>query len=358
MPKVSVIVPTYNTCDSFFRKCIESLVGQTLKDIEIIVTDDGSSPEQGDDAPCVKLAKQYASADPRIKFLQQDHKGVSEARNLGIQKATGEFIVFLDSDDWFNNETIETLYNYANLHQADITIFENYRDSSTSCQSLKAFEKDIPEFKGNDLYNLIKNAIQTNPEHCGIIIGVCCKFYKREFIRNNDLYFRSGISLGEDRLFFLNALCKRPKISYLATPLYHYRITESSLSQSFRSDFISILSSNERSIQSLPLCDIYGIDKGTYYSWICTDLSRIILASLIQYYLSPQNKESFFELRKNFLEFINLDTTRKALEKYNRNAFSKRDRFKLFLCKHKSFTVLYLFKIKIALQRKIICHHK
>ena len=87
-------------------------------------------------------------------------------------------------------------------------------------------------------------------------------------------------------------------------------------------------------------------------------MSRIVYASLIQYYLNPQNKESFFETRKNFLEFINLDATQRALENYNQDAFTQRDRFKFFLCKHKLFSVLYLFKIKLSLQRKILCRHK
>ena len=358
MPKVSVIVPAYNTCDSFFRKCIESLVGQTLKDIEIIVIDDGSTPEQGSDAPCVRLAKQYANADPRIKFLQQDHKGVSEARNLGIQKASGEYTVFLDSDDWFDTDALESLYNFASTQKSDITIFENYRDTENSCQAFKAFDNDIEIFENENLAELIKNAVQTNPLHCGIIIGVCCKFYRSDFLKSNNLIFRKGISLGEDRLFFLNALCKRPRLSYLSRPFYHYRESEGSLSQALRKDFGALVANSEKLIGELPLCDIYGIDRTRYLSWLYTDMSRIVYASLIQYYLNPQNKESFFESRKNFLEFINLDATQRALENYNQDAFTQRDRFKFFLCKHKLFSALYLFKIKLSLQRKILCRHK
>ena len=358
MPKVSVIVPAYNTCESFFRKCIESLVGQTLKDIEIIVIDDGSTPVQNEDAPCVKLAKQYASTDSRVLFLKQDHKGVSEARNLGIQKASGQYTVFLDSDDWFDTDTLESLYDFANKQNSDITIFENYRDTENSCQAFKAFDSDIALFEKENLAELIKNAVQTNPLHCGIIIGVCCKFYRSDFLKNNGLIFRKGISLGEDRLFFLNALCHEPRISYLARPFYHYRESEGSLSQALRKDFGALVTNSEKLIGSLPLCDIYHIDRIRYLSWLYTDMSRIVYASLIQYYLNPQNKESFFETRKNFLELMKLEATQRALENYNQDAFSQRDRFKFFLCKHKLFSVLYLFKIKLSLQRKLLCRHK
>ena len=358
MPKVTVIVPTYNTSETFFKKCIESLKGQTLVDIEIIVIDDGSTPKHNDIAPCVKLARQYASSDTRIKFFQQEHKGVSDARNLGIQETTGEYTTFLDSDDWFDIDALDNLYNYACRQQADITIFENYRDTPTSHQPVKVYKDSIPELTQNEIGDVIKKAIQTDPNHCGIFNGVCCKFYNSLFLKKNSLLFSSGISLGEDKVFFLKALCQHPKISYLSKPFYHYRVSEGSLSQSIRKDFSAILTYNEQSIKHLPLCDIYGINKDTYLSWIYTDLARLILASLNQHFLNPDNSESFGETRRKFIEFVSQQVCQEALGNFNHSVFSHRDRFKLLLCKHKLFAVLYLFKIKIGIQRKILCHHK
>lgn len=150
----------------------------------------------------------------------------------------------------------------------------------------------------------------------------------------------------------------RPKISYLSKPFYHYRISDGSLSHSMRKDFSSILVDIEQSIQSLPLCDIYGINKDTYSSWIYTDLSRIILASLAHHYFNPSNPDSFATTRKKFFEYINQKTCQNTLIRFNRNALTRRERFKLLLCKHKRFAILYLFKIKIGLQRKILCQHK
>lgn len=357
MPKVSIITPSYNTPPDFFKQCIESLLGQTLRDIELIIIDDGSTSKDETVAPCIQLCNSYA-ADTRVKFLKQDHKGVSEARNLGIQNATGDYIVFLDSDDWFDTDTLESLYNYAVAQNSDITIFENYRNTATSEQNFKAFPKDIGHFEGENLVELIKNAVQTNPLHCGIIIGVCCKFYRADFLKKNDLKFKSGISLGEDRMFFLNALCKRPRISYLARPFYHYSESESSLSQAVRKDFGSILANSELYLQQLPIAEAYGIPTETYTSWVYTDFARIIWASLIQYYINPQNRDSYFATRKNFLEFINLDVCQKALRRFNRECFSKKDLLKLSLCQARLFSVLYLFKIKLSIQRRILCRHK
>lgn len=359
MSKVSVIIPAYNTPSAFFKQCIESLQGQTLGDIEIIVIDDGSSPESnGSEAPCIQLVKAYASQDTRIKFLQQNHKGVSEARNLGIQNSTGEYIVFLDSDDWFDLDTLESLYDYATAQNSDITIFENYRNTATAEVSFKAFQHNVEHFEGSSLYELIKNAVQTNPKHCGIIIGVCCKFYRKSFLENNSLLFKCGISLGEDRMFFLKALCHKPSLSYLARPFYHYRESEGSLSQALRKDFGTILVDSEKYLCQLPIAQVYGIPQQEYLSWVYTDFARIIWASLLQYYLNPKSKDSFFATRKHFMDFIRMDVSQKALSMFNRDAFGKRDLLKLILCKKRMFSLLYLFKIKLALQKKILCHHK
>ena len=362
MPKVSVIVPSYNTKPSFFKQCIESLLNQTLNDFEIIVIDDGSPKQGGHDAPCIQLAQSYAEASatklPCIKFLQQDHKGVSEARNLGIQTASGEYIVFLDSDDWFESDTLESLYNFASQNQSDITLFENFRDSENFCQAYKAFEKDIPVFDKDNYIDLVKNAVQTNPQHCGIIIGVCCKFFKNEFLKKNELLFHKSISLGEDRLFFLNALCKRPKVCYLARPFYHYRISEGSLSQGIRNDFGTLVEQSEKNIDNLPLPEIFGIDKKLFLSWLYTDLARIIFVSLIQNYINPENRETYLQTKKSFLQFIESPACKRALQSYNRDAFTKKELFKLDLACHKAFFILYLFKIKLSLQRKLLCRHK
>lgn len=358
MPKVSVITPCYNTPPDFFRQCVESIQNQTLKDLELIIIDDGSkSPDQGE-APCITLCNSYASGDSRIKFLRQDHKGVSEARNLGIQNASGDYIVFLDSDDWFDPETLESLYNYAEEQNSDITIFENYRNTATSEQAFRAFDENIAVFEKDSLVDLIKNAVQTNPAHCGIIIGVCCKFYRANFLKENGLLFQSGISLGEDRMFFLNALCKSPRTSYLARPFYHYRESDSSLSQAIRKDFGSILTGSETFLEALPLCEVYGISRNTYMSWVYTDFARVIWASLIQYYINPSSTDSFFVTRRNFLNFISLDVCKRALKYFDRNSFSKRDLLKLSLCQKKLFSLLYLFKVKMSIQRKILCRHK
>ena len=111
--KVSVIIPVYNT-EQYLGQCLDSVIGQTLKDIEIICVDDGSwdrSPE---------ILRWHAAADGRIRIIRQQNSGLGEARNSGLKAATGEYIAFLDSDDWYEPAALEKLYEQAVKDDADI----------------------------------------------------------------------------------------------------------------------------------------------------------------------------------------------------------------------------------------------
>lgn len=112
--KVSIIVPVYNT-EAYLERCLKSLVNQTLKDIEIICIDDGSKDNS------VAILKKYSQLDKRIKIIEQENLGVSVARNNGLKLATGEYIGFVDSNDWIDLDFYEKLYNAAKKYDADIS---------------------------------------------------------------------------------------------------------------------------------------------------------------------------------------------------------------------------------------------
>ena len=127
MPKISIIVPVYNV-EQYINRCIDSLLGQTLKDIEIILVDDGS-PDQ-----CPQICDEYARKDSRIKVIHKKNNGLGYARNSGLELATGEYIAFVDSDDYVNINMYEKLYNETINNNFDIVycgfIVEN-KDKST-----------------------------------------------------------------------------------------------------------------------------------------------------------------------------------------------------------------------------------
>ena len=118
MPKISIIVPVYKT-ETYLRQCIDSLINQTFQDIEIILVDDGSP----DNSPAI--CDEYAAKDQRIKVIHKQNAGVSEARNSGIDAAKGDFLMFVDSDDWMEIDGCDILYNEYLQTGADTVIGDN-----------------------------------------------------------------------------------------------------------------------------------------------------------------------------------------------------------------------------------------
>ena len=116
-PAVSVIVPVYNV-EPYLHRCVDSLTGQTLTDIEIILVDDGSTDG------CGRICDEYAAADPRVRVVHQENAGLSEARNAGIDRARADYLMFVDSDDWVEKDYCRIPWEIARSQQADLVMFQ------------------------------------------------------------------------------------------------------------------------------------------------------------------------------------------------------------------------------------------
>ena len=219
MPKVSVIIPIYNT-EEYLKECLDSVISQTLTDIEIICIDDGSTDGS------LNILKEYALNDNRIKILKQKNKGAGAARNLGIKNATGEFVNFFDSDDYMKPEMLKELYNKAIEIGSDITVCRSiiYRENSASFEDVEhSIERKIigsklffepEEFKDNIFQ---------------IFVGwPWDKIYKRDFILKNRLKFQE-IRQSNDTFFVLFSLVLANKISIVDEILATHRMHEKSL---------------------------------------------------------------------------------------------------------------------------------
>lgn len=182
-PKVSIIIPVYNV-EKYIRQCLESVINQTYKNIEIIVINDGTKDGS------MKIVEEYLE-DKRIKIINKNNGGLSSARNKGIEEATGEYIYFLDSDDWIEKDTIEVLVK--NSKDVDI-IGANffYFDEITK---IKEKNKDISDDIEKGEYSL---------NHCTEIM-VWNKLYKYSFLKEKNLTFIEGI-IHEDEDLPLNVI--------------------------------------------------------------------------------------------------------------------------------------------------------
>lgn len=210
-PLISIIIPVYNVAP-FLSQCIQSVLDQTYTHLEVIIVDDGSTDESP--AICDKFAK----LDTRIKVIHKKNGGLSDARNAGLDIASGDFIGFVDSDDWIENDMYETLYNLLNKYQADISACAHYIEYGTKTKAV--FEsKEIITFNHKDaMMALIKDKIIRN--------YVWEKLYKRELF--NNLRFPVGKSF-EDAALSYKIFYRANKTVLIQAPKYHYRIRSGSL---------------------------------------------------------------------------------------------------------------------------------
>ena len=211
MYKVSVIVPVYNS-EKYIKKCLDSLINQSLKDIEIILIDDGSTDNS------LEIIKKYSNKYPNIKYKTKENEGQAVARNVGIDMATGEFISFVDSDDYIDTSMLENLYLNSLKNNSDIVIcnyFEEYEN------------KKIPR---DSLYI---NADTIQKRYILCVAGPCSKIIKTKLFKEKNIRFLEN-NIYEDLAIIPTLALYTNKISYYNEPLYHYVIRENSTMQQIK----------------------------------------------------------------------------------------------------------------------------
>lgn len=206
--KISVIIPVYNTQD-YVEKCVNSILNQSLKDIEIILINDGST-----DGSLEKL-KKYEK-DKRVMIINKKNEGVSVARNIGLEKAIGEYIYFIDADDYLQNNTVlEKIYLNSKNNNLDILIFDYYRESKGKKEYIRNFDLKNDKFleKNQVLMDLMKEKFWGS---------IWNKLIRRELFLKNNIEFFKNLSLREDLLVVIKLVFFADKIGKLNEALYNY----------------------------------------------------------------------------------------------------------------------------------------
>ena len=203
---VSIIIPVYNV-EKYLKRCLESVMNQTYKNIEIICINDGSTDRS------LKILENYKIQDNRIKVFSQENKGLSETRNRGINLAEGKYIFFIDSDDWIPNSAIENLIKQITNKSIDVVI-------GGISKIYKKNKEDIVLKKEKIEYTLDEYMAFALKEKKFLAI-VCNKMFKKEIISNKNLKFEKGV-LYEDFLFTMQYLKECKKIAILDKSIYNY----------------------------------------------------------------------------------------------------------------------------------------
>ena len=209
--KISIIIPVYNV-EKYLKRCIESVLNQTYHDFELILINDGSKDNSG------YICDEYARCDERIKVVHQENKGVSVARNKGIELATGEYIMFIDSDDFIELNTLQILVQILDKEKYDLVvygyimefIYNNYKKINISPNNkvyddVKLYLKEFSYYRSNGIFGYVFN-----------------KLYNTKIIKENKILFSENISFAEDVYFNFDILPFCNNIKVINNNLYHY----------------------------------------------------------------------------------------------------------------------------------------
>ena len=231
--KISIIVPAYNV-QKYIKQCLESIINQTYKNLEIIVVNDGSKDKTLD------IIENIAKIDERIIVINQENQGVSASRNNGLKSANGDFIMFVDSDDWLDLDTCEVLIKEAVKENANVVMCGYVREYENASLSKATFNEDKIIFKCEDvksklhrrIFGPLGNELST-PEKLNAITTIWGKLYKTPVLRDLKFVPYEEIGMCEDGYFNIFAFERTQRAVFIKKFLYHYRkvISGGSLTQ-------------------------------------------------------------------------------------------------------------------------------
>lgn len=298
-PKISIIIPVYNVED-YLSRCLESVVGQTLLDIEIICVNDGTRDNS------VDIVKNYMARDSRIQLVEKENGGLASARNAGMEVATGDTLLFLDSDDYLESNACERIYEERLNHNADIIVFgsipfpEIPEPDSWVVWKLDCHDMYYPEFEAKALFE----------EPCGSPFA-WNRAFSREFLKKNNLKFPENVLFGEDIVFIFEAAPMAGSIQFIGDKLHHYQcFRQGSLMYEYNSEIERKMAQHVKNMKTITefwyrngLIEKWGAD---YTEWFL----GFLVPDMVQYH--PGNKRRLAqEALKIMKQYGMLEWTRK-----------------------------------------------
>ena len=234
LKKVSIVVPVYKS-EAYIDHCIQSLITQTYRQIEVVLVNDGS-PDN-----CGEICDRYSHEYPNIvKVIHQENQGVSSARNAGLAIATGEWIMFVDSDDWVESVMVECMIEKAEADFAEICVCGHSSDYPGHCIQHNLIKLSQHTLNTNEKNRIIKKLLLSTEWIGGYgekadLAGPWAKLYRRSLLVSNNLQFQRGVVLSEDILFNLYAIQMSSNITFCKGVFYHHRMYQTSVTKRYQS---------------------------------------------------------------------------------------------------------------------------
>lgn len=310
--KISVIVPVYNV-EEFLEQCLESIVSQTYTDLEIILVNDGSTDQSA------KICDDFAKRDTRVKVIHQINGGVSSARNTGIKAATGDYITFVDSDDWLEKEMYQKMMYAVKIQNGSEVIMCDFINEKYDCQEkITANIRDGFYVKQDIVKELYPTLLVTEDLGRLPIVSACICIFKKELFLNNKIAFDVDLRYVEDYLFMATIMLYTNSFYYLKDYYgYHYRQYEISRSKKYQPKWWdNFLLLNDKLSLLLSQDENYDFSRQIKLQLIH---SALFVSSAIFHSNNLKTKEKLILLKKLFNDsvlrssFSNLDFKNKPL---------------------------------------------
>lgn len=336
MIDISIVVPIYNTPEQYLEKCVLAMLNQTKKEIEIILVNDGSTNN------ALSVCQKYVEIDPRVIVVNQNNQGVSVARNTGLDISKGQWIAFIDPDDWVESNYLESLWK-AKRDCTDIIIGNCYINEYDNEYINNFLPYDgvmlVPE-KNILMSQLVSKTIGGYfPQHMGV--GVPWgKLFKRDFLIMNDIRFIPGMVRMQDNIFCLYSFYFAKEIVFTSDRFYHYRKETNSVSFKYNDKIVAHFEKYFLETEQFIINKMGGNEK--YLSAL--NVKRVTsFNSYLKYYVfHPTSKMSWGEKKNVIMKITSLPGNKKALDEVDSTYCTFKEKMFIFLLKHNLFFALRL----------------
>ena len=318
--KVSVIIPAYNA-ESFIQRAINSVLNQTYANFEIIIVENGSTDKT------IDLCKKYSQEDGRI-CVYRSEKGVSHARNKGMQMATGEWIFFLDADDWLEKDSLQILVSAAIKNNVDLVMGEYTTNKNQNLTETRVFQtqKEIEDFTVECLCDPTQKC------------NVTAVLFRRELLVNSDIKFNPSLSHAEDSVFFVSVMLCNPRSAYVNVGVYSVYYNVQSAVRSKQTNLEQLYLKSILEIQKI-LKESNQRIKNAFYCFVLNQL----LIVLVHGSCSDENKKVTWKMQRDWIMKVSQEEIfSHALTRADLSGLSLSKRVILTLMKKKIFAGVYL----------------
>ncbi len=333
MSKVSIIIPVYNA-EKFLNKCLDSVIEQTYKNIEVICVNDGSKDRS------LEVLKEYQKKDERIVIIDKENAGVSEARNDGIRKSTGEYITFVDSDDWLEKDAIESMYNA--LIEKDVDVVrsnycrnKNYEKNDIT-GDMCGLENKVIDTNWEDFVEIVLNKLLSGKVHCFVVLLMA----KRDCVMKTSL-FRSEIIMMEDVIFYNELFASVKNIYFLDKVTYHYYDNQKSCTRA--PEYYKRNAENLLKVYEI-ICE--NINKDRYKEANRIEIFTAHVSNIIAGYIFSLYME-LGKTKKELIDFIEdllqSEKIKKLLKKTNLKLLPKHLAMPIMLLEKRKYKTLFVF---------------